>query len=214
MMEQDAAFVLLGGTINEFPAHIERACSVVAADSGADTARARGIPLTAIVGDLDSVSPETLRHYEAQVPPCEIVHIAEQETNDFEKALRYLSDRWSGEVRIWGMTGGRFDHTISNFSVMLRYRDRFESLVAIDSFGSHSFLTSVHHSVEIHRPIGTTVSLMPFGEATGIVTTGFRYPLSGESLRLGEREGLSNVVVASPASISIEGGALLVSALP
>lgn len=216
MVPIDFALLLLGGFLGEevLPTLEWTAGSklIVSADSGAEHARKLGLQVNTIIGDLDSISPETLRFFEDQKNPrCVIIQVPEQEHNDFEKALNYLSERWNGAVRILGMTDGRTDHTLSNLSVMLRYSDKFSSIEAFDGEFIHSFLTTKHNHRSIECPIGTTISLMPYGEAIGVTTENLRYPLSKETLRLGEREGLSNISTASPVSISIESGALLIS---
>ena len=104
-------------------------------------------------------------------------------------------------MRVLGMTGGRADHTLSNFSVMLRYTERFTSLRAIDASTEFRFLTSSRNACAIECPCGTVLSLIPFGEASGIRTENLRYPLSRETLSLGMREGLSNVATGSPVTI-------------
>jgi thiamine pyrophosphokinase len=215
MPQENFALILLGGPLQDDASVFEfasKANLILCADSGADHARKLGLPVDAIIGDLDSVAPETLQHFDNQKnPKCEIIQISDQEHNDFEKALIYLSGKWNGSVRIIGMTGGRIDHTLSNFSVMLRYTDTFSSIESFDGEFSHSFLTTEKNHRSFECPFGTTISLMPFGEALGITTKNFQYPLSNETLRLGYREGLSNISTASPVTISIESGALLVS---
>ncbi len=215
MAEENFAIILLGGLLgNEDFARecVNGAKLILCADSGAEHARTLALNVDAILGDLDSITPETLLFFQDQNNhPCEIIKIPDQERNDFEKVLTYLSERWNGTVRILGMTGGRTDHTISNFSVMLRYADTFSSIEAFDGEFIHSFLTTKKNNRSIECPNGTAISLTPFGEASGITTKNLRYTLSNETLRLGEREGLSNISTASPVSLSIEGGALLVS---
>ena len=215
MSEENFALILLGGMLGD-----ERAASqftsiaslILCADSGSEHARKLGLAVDAIIGDLDSITPETLLHFQSQKnPSCKIIQVPDQEHNDFEKALTYLSERWNGAVRILGITGGRTDHTLSNFSIILRYAGKFSSIEAFDGEFIHSYLTTKHNHRSIECPIGTTISLMPFGEAIGITTKNLQYPLSNETLRLGQREGLSNISTASPVSISIESGALLVS---
>jgi thiamine pyrophosphokinase len=59
------------------------------------------------------------------------------------------------------------------------------------------------------------VSLLPFGgDAHGIVTTGLRYPLRGESLIGGPSRGLSNVREDAGATVTIGEGRLLVVESP
>jgi len=205
------ALIVLGGELAEEVALelTSRAKIILCADSGAEYARRLGLKASGIIGDLDSISPETLEFYRAE--GAEIIQEEEQESNDFEKALRHLSSRYNGDVAILGMTGGRTDHALANLSAMLRYSDKFTSLIAYDRFGEHQFLTKSLKVVSLDCEIGTTVSLLPYGEAHGIRTENLKYPLLGESLTLGKREGLSNVTTARPVSISIERGALLVS---
>ncbi len=215
MVKEDVALIMLAGPIGTDAATVEiarMAKLIVCADGGAEHARRLGVIPHAIVGDLDSITHETLRHFQDQQhPPCEIERIPEQEHNDFEKALAYLSNRWSGTVCILGMTGGRTDHTLSNFSVMLRHSDKFSNIEALDGEFTHSFLTTKKNNRSFTCPIGTVISLMPYGEAIGVTTQNLLYPLSRETLRLDEREGLSNISTASPVTISMERGALLVS---
>jgi thiamine pyrophosphokinase len=55
------------------------------------------------------------------------------------------------------------------------------------------------------------VSFFAVGEpATGVTTSGLRYPLRDSRLELGAQDSVSNVVDAVPASITIGRGELLV----
>ena len=54
------------------------------------------------------------------------------------------------------------------------------------------------------------MSLSPLdGAAFDIWTEGLRWPLAGDSLVPGQRDGISNEVVDSPASVRVGGGDLL-----
>jgi thiamine pyrophosphokinase len=58
---------------------------------------------------------------------------------------------------------------------------------------------------------GDFVTLLPIGgDAAGVTTRGLRWPLDGDLLAIGRSRGLSNEITASPASVSLERGALLV----
>jgi thiamine pyrophosphokinase len=214
-----SAVIFLGGELqNEALARKLSLSSdiVVCADSGAEHAIKLGLTPQAIVGDLDSVTSDTIKYFESQ--NCEIIRIADQESNDFEKAFEYLLKKSEigerlGTVFVFGMTGGRTDHTLANFSVMLRYTDLFENIVSMEMGAEHKFLTTNKNNCTIDCEIGTTISLTPFGEANGIITENLRYSLSGDGLRLGMREGLSNVATDEPVSIKINSGALLITVI-
>ena len=64
----------------------------------------------------------------------------------------------------------------------------------------------------INAPPGAIVSLLPLhGPATGVTTTGLRYPLHAEPLTPGSGRGISNEVdAAAPVSVHLEAGTLLV----
>jgi thiamine pyrophosphokinase len=55
---------------------------------------------------------------------------------------------------------------------------------------------------------GTTVSLIPFGDCSGITLSGLQYPLKNARMRVGEI-GVSNVVVKSPCTVSVRKGNML-----
>ena len=58
---------------------------------------------------------------------------------------------------------------------------------------------------------GDIVSLLPLGgDATGVRTVGLSYLLDGETLQSGRSRGLSNEIEKAPASVSLEGGTLLI----
>ncbi len=206
----DFCLIILGGDVAQtLPEFARRARLILCADSGAEHARRLGLSCNMIVGDLNSISAETLHEYESRA--TRILRVLDQAHNDFEKVLDHLATSWSGDVLVVGMTGGRLDHTLSNLSAMLRYTDRFANLRAIDDFAEYRFLTDARMETSIECLVGATISLIPFGEARGIVTENLRFPLLTETLCMGVREGLSNSALASPVWISIESGALLIA---
>ena len=54
--------------------------------------------------------------------------LPDQETNDLEKSLEYALEKGAKSVCILGATGKRFDHSLKNLSVLLKYLDRFEDI--------------------------------------------------------------------------------------
>jgi thiamine pyrophosphokinase len=66
-------------------------------------------------------------------------------------------------------------------------------------------------TLALAAPVGATVTLLPVdGDAKGVRTNGLRFALDDETLRFGRSRGLSNVITATPASVSLEQGVLLV----
>lgn len=53
------------------------------------------------------------------------------------------------------------------------------------------------------------ISIIPFGQCSGVTLRGLKYPLRDALLRVGQ-VGVSNVVMASPFSVCVKKGKLLV----
>ena len=113
------AVIVAGG---EFPSApqplgiLQEAEYIVCCDGAADRYIATGRIPDAIVGDGDSISAENREKF------AHLLHIiAEQESNDQTKAVRFLMERGMRRIAIVGATGRREDHTIGNISLLIEY---------------------------------------------------------------------------------------------
>src|ERR1700733_10533352 len=92
------AVVFLGGELldKDNPCEFARNSNLfVCADKGAEHAMQLGLIPHAIIGDLDSVSSETLKYFAER--NCKIIRNPDQESNDFEKILTYLLEMFESE---------------------------------------------------------------------------------------------------------------------
>lgn len=202
--ESTKALVICNGDVltkAEFAPLLREKPFIVCADGGANKARLLGIRPHAIIGDLDSISSVTRKHFVR----VETIHIADQESTDLEKALDFLLKLLIPSVTVVGATGGRPDHTLANFSILKKYHHKIRILFS-DPFCD---IKIIEGRVDFEAPVGTIVSLMPIDRCEGIHTIGLKYPLENESLELGQREGTSNIVVSSPVRITVKKGCLL-----
>jgi thiamine pyrophosphokinase len=174
---------------------------IICADGGANKARLLGIRPHAIIGDLDSISSRTRKHFSS----VETIHIADQESTDLEKALDFLLKLLIPSATVVGATGGRPDHSLANLSILKKYHKRIRLLFS-DPFCDIRIIDS---KIVFEAIVGSLISLMPLDRCEGIQTIGLKYPLSNESLELGEREGTSNIVISSPVKITVKKGCLL-----
>lgn len=174
---------------------------VLCADGGANKARSLGIVPEYIIGDLDSVTKSTLRYFKT-VP---LIQDTDQNSTDLEKTLEFFLSNGGGSATVIGATGDRPDHTMANFSILLKYHHRLRILF----FDERCTVQVVSSSIRTNATVGQQISLVPMGVCSGITTTGLRYPLKNESLELGVREGSSNEAISKSISISVRHGALL-----
>ena len=181
--------------------HLAEADVFVCADGGANAALKLGVTPDLIIGDLDSILPSTARKFSAVTAR----RIAEQNSTDLEKALTWVSRNGYREVRIFGATGGRLDHTVGNFSALLKFSRKID----VTLYDADGELSSVGSERVFDVPVGAIVSLLPMTLCEGIMTKGLKWELRYESLALGQREGTSNVVVSQPVTIKVRRGELL-----
>ena len=162
---------------------------IIVLDSAMDRVLELGIKVDVLLGDFDrGFDPE---YYKDKQFPLEIIHKPNQDKTDLEKAFDYLIDRNIPMVNVVWATGKRADHTITNITNIVRYRDQLK-IVIIDD---HSKVFLLPNRFEKWYTANTPISLIPIGQVSGITTENLCYPLNDESLTIGYRTGSSNHVM-------------------
>jgi thiamine pyrophosphokinase len=183
---------------------------VVAADGGLLKAEQLGLRPHLVVGDADSLAPETIAGLAARGIELQR-HDADKEASDTELALREALRRGAREVVVLGALGGlRFEHSLANVLLLALPELEGHDAALIDGRTTVR-LVSPGWPLELAGRAGELVSLLPLsGEVTDVHTAGLRYALAGATLRQGPSLGLSNVMTAERASVSVGGGRLAV----
>jgi thiamine pyrophosphokinase len=206
------AIVLAGGdrAPSSLRARLPHADLVIAADGGLAQADALGLAVDAVVGDFDSVKPDDLAA--AQRAGADIErHPAAKDYTDLELAVIAARERGATRVVVVGVWGGRVDHELAN--LLLLGSDAYASL-SLEAIDARGRVIAVRDQCEITGARGQLVTLLAVGgPATGVRTTGLRYPLHGETLAPGSSRGVSNEFVEPTATVSVATGVVLV-ALP
>jgi thiamine pyrophosphokinase len=180
---------------------------VIAADSGVHHARALGLHVDLVVGDLDSVDAHEL---DAVVGAGAAVerHPADKDATDLELALHAAVDRGAERIVVVGVGGGRVDHFLANMLVLASPAFAGAHVEAV--VGTARILV-VHDKAVLHGAPGDLLTLLPVGgPASGVRTTGLRFPLDGVRLDAGTTRGVSNELAETSATITVDEGALLV----
>lgn len=183
---------------------LEWAPYVVVLDGAVHRVLGLGIKVDALLGDFDGEFNPALIH--RHQPDVEIVYTPDQNKPDLEKAFDFILQRGHRAANVVWATGRRADHTITNLTSLVSYRDR----LAITLLDDHSRVFLLPRTFEKWYPAGTPLSLIPVGTAGGIVTDNLKYNLHDEALTLGYRTGSSNEVATDgPVKIRYAGGDLL-----
>lgn len=145
-----------------------------------------GIKVDIWTGDFDKI--QDIEEIRARQEPIEIINTPDQDKTDLEKAIEILIERGFPAANIVWATGRRADHAIANITDIVGYKDQIK-LVIFDDYSKIFPLVGVF---EKWYAAETPISLIPVGEVNGITTSGLKYNLNNESLKLGHRIGSSN----------------------
>ena len=178
----------------------------VAADSGADHARRLGLAVDVLVGDLDSVSADTLAALRAGGVELR-EHPARKDQTDFELAMARAAEARATRIVVIGIGGDRLDHELANIAVLAA--DRYGG-AEVEGLVGPARVTVIRGARSLAGVPGETVSLLPvLGPVEGVTTVGLEFELAGEPLHPGTARGVSNRFVAAEATVRVERGTLL-----
>jgi thiamine pyrophosphokinase len=189
--QEPALIIANGASCNEelLGQLLEWSPLVVVLDSAIERVIDLNIKVDVVLGDFDrDFNPYELLKSQY---PIEIVHTPDQNKTDLEKAFDYLIERKIPAVNVVWATGKRADHTITNLTTIVRYRD----LLKIVILDNHSKVFVLPKKFEKWYPADTIISLIPIGHVSGIHSENLFYPLKDDSLTIGYRTGSSNHVV-------------------
>ena len=160
-----------------------------------------------VVGDFDSLGEDDLERLRAGgVRIRRYPHDKDQ--TDLEIAIELAAELKADSALIFGATGTRLDHTLTNLG-MLKKAAGLGLRASLHTPGQTITLLSPGRWT-MHGEPGQALSLVPLTpEVTGVTTVNLRYPLTGETLFLGRSRGVHNVFLGTEATIVLDRGELL-----
>ena len=189
--DQEPALIIANGASCSFELLgqlLEWSPIVVVLDNAIERVLQLDIKIDVLLGDFDGdFDPEI---YKEKQFPLEIVHTPNQDKTDLEKAFDYLIEKGHQAVNVVWATGKRADHTITNITNIVSYRDKLKIVILDD----HSKIFLLPNKFEKWYTKNTPISLIPIGKVSGITTQNLFYPLNNEELTIGYRTGSSNHV--------------------
>ena len=177
--------------------------NLICADGGANSAMKMKLVPDVIIGDLDSISSQSLKIFKIF---SKIIRLKRQNDTDVEKCLKYAINQKNGEALLLGATGNRLDHTFCNIGIVLK----FFTQIKISLVAENSFLTAYTGSVEVKTIPGETISLYGISQKTKITSNGLKYELKNIALPFGVRESTSNIAKKDLVKLKITNGVVFV----
>jgi thiamine pyrophosphokinase len=200
IVQTDRGITLVGGGPVQAAA-LARALALapvlVAADGGADRALRHGHMPAAAIGDLDSIGAAARQ----ALGPERLHHIAEQDTTDFDKALRSVAAPF---VLGLGFLGARADHGLAALNALARHPGRRCVLL-----GARDAVFLAPSDLTLALPPGMRLSLFPLGPVKG-TSEGLRWPIAGIRFAPDGSIGTSNRVAAPRVRLRFDAPRMLI----
>jgi thiamine pyrophosphokinase len=157
---------------------------IIAADGAALKLMDIGVGCDYIIGDLDSFYQD---ERSALFTTQKIIHLPDQNKNDFEKILDYCIEHNLHNLLITGMHGGELEHTLNNQSILNRYAGKLNLCI----YDEGRYGIPVSESIRFDCQKGEIISIIPQLFAT-LSTKNLQWELDNFSLKFGQNEGARN----------------------
>ncbi len=176
---------------------------IICADSGYDYVISAGIKPSLLIGDFDSISAVPQNISKITLP-------VEKDVTDCVAAYNEGVKLGFKSFILFGGTGGRFEHTFANISLMANASKSNITFKIIDD--KHIFRSVTDASIKIERKERQQISVFAYGgRAFGVTEKGFHYSLCDYTLDPFDGAlGTSNDIVEAVGEISVKNGTLIV----
>ncbi len=196
----DKEVLIIGNGENVIPIEqIKKFKNIICADGGYEHIRGEVEPLY-IIGDMDSVK-SIPKHIN------KIQYSKDKDITDTELCINKAIDNGFERIYITGIYGSRPDHFFAVLTLLEKYKtkkiflltDKYDIFI-IEPFIDYRFI----------RMKGKTVSFFSLRQKTDItMSNGFKYELSGVSLKKNNPIGVSNRIIDKDSGIYYEKGLLV-----
>lgn len=183
---------------------------IIVADSGMEFMRRIGCVPDMIIGDFDSVLPDTLSHFKGQTGIVWKELNPIKDDTDTEFAIHQAIALGAKEITILGATGTRLDHVLGNVALL---GIGLKEQVSIQLVDAHNRIRMIDKPMKLTKEeqFGGYVSLIPYTEkVTHVCLNGFKYSLNDYTMEPFSSIGVSNEIIEEEAEILFEEGILLI----
>lgn len=206
-MKKPIAYLFLNGDLNgnlnfykDFIKNLPG--DIFCADGGFNHCYALGLVPLEIWGDFDSIDSSLLSSTRDKNIKT-VLFNKEKDFTDGELLLDYIGQKGYSKVFIIGGLGGRLSHTLTNLSLVTKYKN----IIFLSEKETIFLINKTHNFSNL---IETTISFVAFSSTVENLTLrGFKYPLNNFKLTLGTSICMSNIILEKEASVSYSSGYLI-----
>ncbi len=208
-LRRSACFIVGAGDYSHMEILPEADDFVIAADGGYAYLRQSGIRCDLLMGDLDSLTDQSCIDTEIQY------YSPIKDDTDTMLAVKYGLEKGYRRFYLYGVFGGRFDHTVATLQTVLYLVQHDAEVVAFEagSGGHRAYVTAVKNGVlDFPETACGYLSLFALsGAAHGVTLEHLKYPLDQAVLYPEIALGVSNeFLTGQSARVTVTDGVLLV----
>jgi len=175
---------------------------VIAADGGLKHLENNGIKPDIIIGDFDSLDYLPGGENVIRLKP-------EKDVTDMYAAVEEGLKLGCDSVRLFGATGGRFDHTLANIQLIASLAEKGVSALIND--GGCVIMALHNGTLKFDSSKKGYISVFSHSdESKGIYIKGLKYPLENATLTNSFSLGVSNEFLGIESEITVEKGTLII----
>ena len=180
---------------------------IIGVDRGALVLIEQGICPHLSIGDFDSVTTSELEKIKES--SLELIQLpSEKDETDTEVALNYLLNKKVSSINLYGVIGGRIDHTLANIRLLLQFAKKGLALTLVDKGNYLTVLAPGNY--EIQSPRLPYISFFALeSTVTNLTLANLKYPLINYQLKQDDIRCISNETISSSFSVSFDTGYLL-----
>lgn len=180
----------------------------IGADRGAVSLIKNKIAVDYAIGDFDSTDFNELNAIRTNAKHLE-KYPSEKDETDLELALNKAFQYHTDTIYLFGVTGGRLDHTLVNIQSLYQIVLRGIEGILIDHYNQIELLLPGEYTVS-HEKEYPNLSFIPLTPVVkGLTLKGFYYPLTRETIMMGSTLCISNKLLSNKGTFLFDEGILL-----
>ncbi|MBA2174184.1 thiamine diphosphokinase [Halobacillus locisalis] len=181
----------------------------IGADQGAEVLIENDIVPDIAIGDFDSVSKVSKERIK-QTSQSFVEYPDEKDETDLELAINEALKQNPSHIVLFGVTGGRIDHSLANIQLLYPLMQQGIKGTIIDQQNQVELVFAGEHTLKLNEAY-PYVSFLPVTlEVSGITLKGFYYPLDEADVPYGSTLCISNQLIEDEGTFSFHSGILLV----
>lgn len=179
---------------------------IIAADGGYEYLKDAGISPHVWIGDFDS----TIREEGVEASGVKQIKLpCEKDDTDTYAAVKYAMEQGYDEFHIYGVTGGRLDHTLANIKLLSHVTSCGKKVYL---YSPTEVVTAIENSeITLNGRLKGYVSIFSLTDISeGVSIKGLKYELNNYMMTGTDQLGVSNEFMGRDAVVSVKQGKLLI----